>query len=98
MRRGPLGIEPRDIVLDAALSVVNFTILYWLLPDVLEGPDWVRRPNARPTIAASTASTGDDIEPPASRHGSRTPASLHRDICTDAEQRHATNQKGVHHE
>jgi hypothetical protein len=40
---GPLGFEPRDIVVHAALAAVNFAILYWLIPDALEGPDWVRR-------------------------------------------------------
>ncbi|OCB36413.1 hypothetical protein A5676_21365 [Mycobacterium malmoense] len=40
---GPLGFEPRDIVLHGVLAVTSFAVLYWLLPDVLEGPDWVRR-------------------------------------------------------
>lgn len=44
---GPLGFEPRDIVLHAVLAAVNFAVLYWLIPDALEGPDWVRRPGRR---------------------------------------------------
>lgn len=40
---GPLGFEPRDIVLHGVLGVVNFGVLFWLLPDVLEGPEWVPR-------------------------------------------------------
>lgn len=41
---GPLGFEPRDIVLHGALAALNFAVLYWLIPDVLEGPDWIVRP------------------------------------------------------
>lgn len=40
---GPLGFEARDIVLHGVLAVISFAVLYWLLPDVLEGPDWVPR-------------------------------------------------------
>jgi len=40
---GPLGFEPRDIVLHGVLAVANFAVLYWLIPDVMEGPDWVPR-------------------------------------------------------
>ncbi|OBF54238.1 hypothetical protein A5756_14675 [Mycobacterium sp. 852002-53434_SCH5985345] len=40
---GPLGFEPRDIVLHGVLAVANFAVLYWLIPDALEGPDWVPR-------------------------------------------------------
>ena len=40
----PLGLEPRDIVLHGALAALNFAVLYWLIPDVLEGPDWIRSP------------------------------------------------------
>jgi hypothetical protein len=39
---GPMGFEPRDIVLHGVLAAVNFAVLYWLIPDALEGPDWVR--------------------------------------------------------
>lgn len=45
---GPLGFEPRDIVLHGVLGVANFAVLYWLLPDVLEGPDWVPRQETNP--------------------------------------------------
>jgi Domain of unknown function (DUF4383) len=45
---GPLGFEPRDIVLHGVLAVTNFAVLYWLIPDVLEGPDWVPRLGTRP--------------------------------------------------
>jgi hypothetical protein len=44
---GPLGFEPRDIVLHGVLAAANFAVLYWLIPDVLEGPDWERRPGSR---------------------------------------------------
>ncbi|WP_406813627.1 DUF4383 domain-containing protein [Mycobacterium sp. M23085] len=40
---GPLGFEARDIVLHGVLAAISFAVLYWLLPDVLEGPDWVPR-------------------------------------------------------
>ena len=43
---GPLGFEARDIVLHGVLAASNFAVLYWLIPDVLEGPDWVKRPRA----------------------------------------------------
>jgi len=43
---GPLGFEARDIVLHGVLASANFAVLYWLIPDVLEGPDWVTRPGA----------------------------------------------------
>ncbi|CAN5661964.1 hypothetical protein BH09ACT8_BH09ACT8_14920 [soil metagenome] len=41
---GPLGFEPRDIVLHGMLAAANFAVVYWLIPDVLEGPDWIPRP------------------------------------------------------
>ena len=40
---GPLGLDNGDMVLHGVVAAVNFALLYWLLPDVLEGPDWVRR-------------------------------------------------------
>ena len=45
---GPLGFEARDIVLYGVLAAANFAILYWLIPDILEGPDWIKRPRAAP--------------------------------------------------
>ena len=44
---GPLGLEPRDIMLHGGLAALNFAVLYWLIPDVLEGLDWVRPPRSR---------------------------------------------------
>lgn len=44
---GPLGFEPRDIVLHSVLAVATLAVLYWLIPDVLEGPDWVSRRGTR---------------------------------------------------
>jgi hypothetical protein len=44
---GPLGFEPRDIVLHGVLAVASFAVLYWLIPDVLEGPGWVSRRGTR---------------------------------------------------
>ncbi|CAN5663132.1 hypothetical protein BH09ACT8_BH09ACT8_15040 [soil metagenome] len=52
---GPLGLEPRDIVLHAMVSAANFAILYWLIPDVLEGPDWVRLPSPRESSPSPTS-------------------------------------------
>lgn len=43
---GPLGLENADIVLHAVLAAANFAVLYWIIPDMLEGPDWVRRTRA----------------------------------------------------
>lgn len=39
---GPLGLNNLDIVLHGVLAAVNFGLLYWLIPDVLEGPNWVK--------------------------------------------------------
>ena len=57
---GPLGLQPRDILLYAVLFALNFAALYWLLPDALEGPDWVRRRGARrPAAVEDPARRGD---------------------------------------
>ncbi len=40
---GPLGFEAGDVILHGVLAMANFAVLYWLIPDVLEGPDWVPR-------------------------------------------------------
>lgn len=40
---GPLGFGQRDTVLHGVLAATYFAVLYWLIPDVLEGPDWVPR-------------------------------------------------------
>ena len=45
---GPLGSTARDIVLHGVLAATNFALLYWLIPDALEGPAWVRRPRRSP--------------------------------------------------
>lgn len=44
---GPLGLDNGDIVLHGVLGTTNLALLYWLIPDVLEGPDWVKRRDAR---------------------------------------------------
>ncbi len=44
---GPLGFEARDIVLHGLVAAANFAVLYWLIPDALEGPDWVPRTGTR---------------------------------------------------
>lgn len=57
---GPLGFEARDIVLHGVLAVTSFAVLYWLLPDVLEGSDWVRRKEtgAQQGLAPTTPPAG----------------------------------------
>lgn len=40
---GPLGLGAQSIVVHGVIAALNLGILYWLLPDALEGPDWVRR-------------------------------------------------------
>lgn len=68
---GVLGFEARDVVLHGVLAAANFAILYWLIPDVLEGPDWVPRPgtrirhghNADVAPTSSSATVGVDIAP-----------------------------------
>ena len=44
---GPLGLGAPSIVLHGIVSAVNLGILYWLLPDALEGPAWARRRRTR---------------------------------------------------
>ena len=60
---GPLGFEARDIVLHGLVAALNFAVLYWLIPDVLEGPDWVPRPETQ-TAPAETpaAATGNSTD------------------------------------
>ncbi|CAM4275861.1 hypothetical protein MB901379_01461 [Mycobacterium basiliense] len=38
---GPLGFDPAAIVLWGVLFCYNFGLGMWLIPDHLEGPDWV---------------------------------------------------------
>jgi hypothetical protein len=45
---GPLGFEPRDIVLHAVIAAVNLALLMWLIPDLVEGPAWMPRRGCRP--------------------------------------------------
>lgn len=40
---GPFGFDPHDIVLNGVLVGINLALLIWLVPDLLEGPAWVRR-------------------------------------------------------
>ena len=54
---GPLGFEARDIVLHGVLAAANFAVLYWLIPDVLEGPDWVPRPGTQTQHGPTPTST-----------------------------------------
>ena len=49
---GPLGLDNLDIVLHGVLAATNFGLLYWLIPDVLEGPNWVKRRG--PSVADSS--------------------------------------------
>ena len=75
---GPLGLDPRDIVLDAMLSAANFAVLYWLIPDVLEGPDWVRLPGARESSRPPTSPLAIAVPVPAAveARAPRTPEKL----------------------
>jgi hypothetical protein len=45
---GPLGFDPRDIVLHAVIAAVNLALLMWLIPELLEGPAWIPRRGYRP--------------------------------------------------
>ena len=56
---GPLGFEPRDIVLHGVLAVAAFAVLYWLIPDVLEGPGWVSRRKTRARRRPEQHAPGD---------------------------------------
>ena len=40
---GPLGLQTQSVILHGVISAVNLGMLYWLLPDELTGPAWVRR-------------------------------------------------------
>lgn len=44
---GPLGLGAPSIVLHGFISSISLGILYWLLPDTLEGQAWVRRRRTR---------------------------------------------------
>ncbi len=78
---GPLGLEPRDIVLHGALAALNFAVLYWLIPDVLEGPDWIRRPRSRERHRPDTST------PPPARVASASP-----DVPTGAFAEHSNDR------
>ncbi len=59
---GPLGFEARDIVLYGVLAAANFAVLYWLVPDALEGPDWVPRPERQTEhLPTSTVPPSDPL-------------------------------------
>jgi hypothetical protein len=45
---GPLGFAPSDIVLHAVIAAVNLALLMWLIPDLVEGPAWIRHRDYRP--------------------------------------------------
>jgi hypothetical protein len=48
-RPGPFGFTLDGIFLHGVLAAVNLGLLMWLIPDSLEGPEWVeRRPQDRP--------------------------------------------------
>ena len=49
-RPGPFGFTPRGIVLHGVLVAFNLALLIWLIPDSMEGPEWVKRdaPQDRP--------------------------------------------------
>ncbi len=89
---GPLGLEPRDIVLHGALAALNFAVLYWLIPDVLEGPDWIRSPGSRecyrpntPTPLAQVASASPDLPTGAfAEHSNDRPDSRAESYAGDA--------------
>lgn len=55
---GPLGFDTADIVLHGVLASANFALLYWLIPDVLEGPDWVSGSRAESQGSAKAHSRG----------------------------------------
>ena len=43
-RPGPFGFTLHGIFLHGLLAAINLAILMWLIPDSLEGPEWVKRP------------------------------------------------------
>lgn len=50
-RPGPFGFDLRDSVLHGVLLGLDLALLIWLLPDALEGPEWVRRrPRRQPPL------------------------------------------------
>lgn len=44
---GPLGLHAPEIVVHGVVAAANVAILYWLIPDALEGPDWIDRPRTQ---------------------------------------------------
>ena len=55
-RPGPFGFTLHGIFLHAVLAVVNLALLMWLIPDSLEGPEWVQR--RRPQDCAQDRTQG----------------------------------------
>lgn len=50
---GPLGFDAAAIVLWAVLFAYNFGLGIWLIPDHIEGPDWIPR-RRRPSRATDS--------------------------------------------
>ncbi|WP_165774204.1 DUF4383 domain-containing protein [Mycolicibacterium sphagni] len=100
---GPLGLEPRDIVLHGVLAAANLAVLYWLIPDVLEGPDWIRRPGSQTAHSLDTplpqlvrmASAGSEMATGAFAEHSRSPKPSANDQ-TDNKAKSSTGDTGGH--
>ncbi|MFL0239937.1 DUF4383 domain-containing protein [Mycobacterium sp. SMC-17] len=67
---GPLGLHTPEIIVHGLVAAANVAILYWLVPDALEGPDWIKRPRTQtpdlsvPDATQSSAiSAGSDCQP-----------------------------------
>ena len=57
---GPLGFTAPAILIWAVLFCYNLGLGMWLLPDQIQGPEWLPRRNNRHHTASSDTATGPD--------------------------------------
>ncbi|SOX53100.1 hypothetical protein MAAFP003_1770 [Mycobacterium ahvazicum] len=55
---GPMGFTPTAILWWAAVFCYNFGLGFWLIPDHLEGPEWIRRRRTEERSGGSGRRTG----------------------------------------
>ncbi len=58
---GPLGFTAPAILMWAVLFCYNLGLGMWLLPDQIQGPEWLPRRNNRHHNGSSDTATGSDV-------------------------------------
>jgi peptidoglycan/LPS O-acetylase OafA/YrhL len=56
---GPLGFTAPAVLMWAAVFSYNLALLMWLLPDQIQGPEWLRRRGNRRHIATADTANPD---------------------------------------